>query len=1426
MTSLTSLRVKGASGSLPPSFSSLTNLANLDLQSNNINGTLPAAWSRMTRLNSLMMNNNPGLVGSLPASWGALSRLFTLYIGTTGLSGTLPDAWSGLVGLFSLDLSASARFTGSVPASWSALRNLVSLDLSSNALTGPLPAFVSALSQLKYLMLGDQLHDDGSGGFSPGPLPDLSALTGLDTLDLMDCTAAGGLTGPLPDLARLRSLRWLRLPAEGLTGSLPDNLAGLTDLDWLEIRPTQRRTGLVAAGVAGRLPSYLPPQLRILDLSYCSFEAALPATWGSLTALQALNLRGNRLYGTLPPDWVPGAGGSLGLPGMTAASSILLGPEYGTGAQRPFFICGKAPNGGVWPGGAKPLKDAMYGNGADNFDSSANATLPLCWDFEAAMALLEMKPLWDPPASSGYASACDLSTWEQGTDPCSIEVAWERVACSSDGLAVTGLLLEDCGRLPAGSSLAPLRAVVPSQLSRLAALKTLRMTGTELTGTIPGGLSALSGLEELTLRSLPGTPGFSGDLPAWLSSLGALRIVDLSHNSLQQGSFGLDALPASIASFNASHNRLTSLGSLTSQRTGFQKLDLSSNQLSVSIASPGGFFTASHLPGLQLLDLSGNVAVTGALDPGWTALGALQHLDLSGLGGATPSGALPPAWSALTSLTRLAVASAGLTGGLPPGYSALTGLRLLHLEAATTSPGGLSGTLPAGYSSLTALQSLHLSSNSLSGPLPTAYSTLKQLTALLVQQNLMAGPVPAAWAPYSGGMVNMADGNGGVINITAQLSPVPNIPPPPPSPAPPTPPAIPPRPSPPPPNPPSDGFIAGLAVWKSGLLCSDNARQGAMGQYDTFNATLVNPSGGITSLALFRDDEVAPAAVVAVRVSHGSVARLVSGTGYDPAGPALRSQELSLAQRALASVAVCCSDVGLLSSLALRFADGSSQAAFGPCSNADAAASGGGVVAVPAGAVLAGVSGGYGAVTVVALTRYGEGRTTGFGGERMITECCRPAGQSEPGMDRIIINTAIWAAGEPLLRDGRKALLRVADSKYLKVARFVTNRAPDVFRRPKGLVGRYSLPLSSFLLGNAGPCDVYVIGAFDPAFLEPGVQAALQRFVAAGRALLVVGPDVMPSAFYVAARRRQLAGDGVGAAWPLKFGAQDSPSWSQASRLLPLGSASASGRLDEDRAGSNGVGDYSSDGEHLLGEPQVSVGRSGSKWSLEEPQSRVAVDRLQPGGKKSGPRRMLQDSSGSEEPKPNPQEQLLQTQPSFDGNDIPVNQVTGPMGMIFTGYVSDPGGNLTVTAPSELANAELAAQQYLAWLQGQATLEPLVVGQSNLPKRVAYVGCFAENTAARALNVSLIALDRLLSVDRCLAAALKMTGGAQLPVIFMGLQRSQCFGGSSLLGALELGQLPDAACSASCAGAPAQRCGGPLNGTAQASSLYRILEEV
>ncbi|KAG2433819.1 hypothetical protein HXX76_008176 [Chlamydomonas incerta] len=61
-------------------------------------------------------------------------------------------------------------------------------------------------------------------------------------------------------------------------------------------------------------------------------------------------------------------------------------------------------------------------------------------------------------------------------------------------------------------------------------------------------------------------------------------------------------------------------------------------------------------------------------------------------------------------------------------------------------------------------------------------------------------------------------------------------------------------------------------------------------------------------------------------------------------------------------------------------------------------------------------------------------------------------------------------------------------------------------------------------------------------------------------------------------------------------------------------------------------------------------------------------------------------------------------QPQLPLGSFEVNAVTAPLGLVLTGFVSDPGGNLTLAGPSLARNAELAAAQLVGYLQGRLPL--------------------------------------------------------------------------------------------------------------------------
>ncbi|KAG2482809.1 hypothetical protein HYH03_018299 [Edaphochlamys debaryana] len=363
---------------------------------------------------------------------------------------------------------------------------------------------------------------------------------------------------------------------------------------------------------------------------------------------------------------------------------------------------------------------------------------------------------------------------------------------------------------------------------------------------------------------------------------------------------------------------------------------------------------------------------------------------------------------------------------------------------------------------------------------------------------------------------------------------------------------------------------------------------------------------------------------------------------------------------------------------------------------------------------------------LVGATNYGEGQVAALGGERLVTECCRAAGSrkadghqealpeetrtrrkrggSDPGMDRLIVNVVAWAA-----KDGTKAgkaVLRVADARFVTMAKYVVKQRPETFRALKpARVSSFHLPLGLFLEEGHENCDVFVIPAYASAYTLPHVQQALREFVARGKGLIVVGPDVMPSTWYEqrpAARRRaalqvkargQLAAGGGAAGAPRDGGTKQQPC---ALQQAPSGP----GRWGDD-FGLRGLGNLRRQAGGS-GQPapsaldQVSMGHAGHEI-LEAPRG-LRTERRGLGGGASG------QVAGA-------QRQLLQSEgplngQSFDSMLITVNLVSGPMGLLFTGFVSDPGGNLSVTPPTSIQNSELAAQRLIAHLRGQVDLSP------------------------------------------------------------------------------------------------------------------------
>ena len=179
---------------------------------------------------------------------------------------------------------------------------------------------------------------------------------------------------------------------------------------------------------------------------------------------------------------------------------------------------------------------------------------------------------------------------------------------------------------------------IPAELSNLANLQVLYLSGNVLTGTIPAELGKLANLETMSL----GNNGLSGPVPAELGNLVKLETLHLGSNDLA------GSVPAE-------------LGSLAN----LQVLYLHGNELTGAIPVELG-----NLANLQVLYLSGNV-LTGTIP---AELGKLANLETLHLGYNGLSGPVPAELGNLVKLEYLRLVQNVLTEPLPGSLLDLTEL--------------------------------------------------------------------------------------------------------------------------------------------------------------------------------------------------------------------------------------------------------------------------------------------------------------------------------------------------------------------------------------------------------------------------------------------------------------------------------------------------------------------------------------------------------------------------------------------------------------------------------------------------------------------------------------------------------------------------------------------------------------------------------
>ena len=728
----------GLDGPLPPELGTLTGLATLELSSNRLVGIIPQELGELLQLRSLRLERNV-LRGSIPQELSRLALLWRLDLSHNQITGPIPSELSRMARMSYLDLSGN-QITGAIPPELGDLSNLQRLEIRHNQLTRSIPPELGSLAQLQYL--------DLAYNSLTGPIPvELSRLTRLWQLSL----SHNQITDTIPsELGNLANLTGLFLHDNRLSGPIPSELGNLSNLDDLWLGSNQ---------LSGPIPPELGnlSKLTYLLLGNGRLTGSVPAELGNLSNLVVLTLGDNLLEGSIPQSFL--ALNKLESFGCQETNGVCLPATY---AFRAWARQVEARGNVDFPVDI-PYCDEIDRHGLTTFYEATNGD---GWAFSDGW--LEEDGSLDQwygvqTDSIGRVFSLDLSSnGLSGGVPEALGMLANMRTLRIGNNALTGRLPLSLSAVPldefdyAGTSLCVADdADLQSWLDGIrrhtgTGVRCAPLTEREILTSLywsTGGpswaydegwlddspLSAWYGVETngaglvvaLRLRS----NNLSGELPAELGQLPALRVLDLASNSL---SGSIPPTLGDLERLEVLRLRNNSLSGVMSAELGrlsaLRILHLDRNRLSGPIPSALG-----NLVQLEQLTLSNN-QLSGQIPAELRQLGNLRYLDLGHNG---LSGLIPPALGDLGRLEWLRLVQNQLSGSLPPELGQLVQLRELHL-----SFNDLSGPIPSVLGNLSNLVRLEMTGNHLDGPLPTHLGRIRPLKFLDLGGNELTGSIP------------------------------------------------------------------------------------------------------------------------------------------------------------------------------------------------------------------------------------------------------------------------------------------------------------------------------------------------------------------------------------------------------------------------------------------------------------------------------------------------------------------------------------------------------------------------------------------------------------------------------------------------------------------------------------------------------------
>ncbi|KAJ0705307.1 putative protein kinase RLK-Pelle-LRR-XII-1 family [Helianthus annuus] len=258
----------------------------LNLQDLGLVGSLSPYLGNMSFLGYINLDSNQ-LHGSIPPE---ISLLYRLRFGKNKLQGSLPsNLCLTQPHLTFIDFGAN-HFNGFLPPSILNCSQLEYLVLSENYLKGKIAVDFGRLQHLKRLYLA--VNNFGSKDLDDmNFFSSLSNCTNLERMEIGDNQLGGVLPNSLGNFSSKLSL--LQTSPNYLSGSIPSSIGNLLGLTKVSLS-LNSFTGLIPESI-GKLQN-----LQELYLDHNRFSGVIPRSIGNLSLLIIVTLGGNSLEGTIP----------------------------------------------------------------------------------------------------------------------------------------------------------------------------------------------------------------------------------------------------------------------------------------------------------------------------------------------------------------------------------------------------------------------------------------------------------------------------------------------------------------------------------------------------------------------------------------------------------------------------------------------------------------------------------------------------------------------------------------------------------------------------------------------------------------------------------------------------------------------------------------------------------------------------------------------------------------------------------------------------------------------------------------------------------------------------------------------------------------------------------------------------------------------